>query len=235
MIYYLLFGMIYYLLLIINKELNIFYYKKDFTFLTLLKIKNDLKNCDEFNWLMSGQRHSQHCNFCLVLFATHNTQTDTTLDQASPKAQTLKTHLQTMMRRCIAAGPVFSSVVVARRCITSKSNVGLVVPLGARIPPPPPPNQPSNADETFQWWAVSSRKYSNVTNERPILMIPGPIEFSDAVLEAVAQPAYAHTAPEFLQIFGESLEMLREVRWTITIKQFSDPKTKGFDSLSMLI
>ncbi len=57
-------------------------------------------------------------------------------------------------------------------------------------------------------------------------MIPGPIEFSDAVLEAVAQPAYAHTAPEFLQIFGESLEMLREVRWTIIVKKFSNSKTR---------
>ncbi len=46
---------------------------------------------------------------------------------------------------------------------------------------------------------------------RPLLMIPGPIEFSDDVFHAVAQPAYAHTAPEFIQLFGESLEMLREV------------------------
>ena len=43
----------------------------------------------------------------------------------------------------------------------------------------------------------------------PLIMIPGPIEFDDKVLEAMAHPAEAHTAPPFIKAFGRALTLLR--------------------------
>ena len=48
-------------------------------------------------------------------------------------------------------------------------------------------------------------------SERELLMIPGPIEFDPAVLRAQSRPAYGHTTPEFIEIFGRTLDALREV------------------------
>lgn len=42
-------------------------------------------------------------------------------------------------------------------------------------------------------------------------MIPGPIEFSPDVMAAMAEPTTSHVAPDFVEIFGESLELMREV------------------------
>ncbi|KAK8864667.1 hypothetical protein IAR55_001918 [Kwoniella newhampshirensis] len=44
-----------------------------------------------------------------------------------------------------------------------------------------------------------------------LLVIPGPIEFSDPVLLANATPGTAHTSPLFIPIFGETLKLLRQV------------------------
>ncbi|WWD17025.1 hypothetical protein CI109_101461 [Kwoniella shandongensis] len=44
-----------------------------------------------------------------------------------------------------------------------------------------------------------------------LLVIPGPIEFSDPVLLANATPGTAHTSPAFIPIFGATLSMLREI------------------------
>ena len=46
---------------------------------------------------------------------------------------------------------------------------------------------------------------------RPLLMIPGPIEVSPAVLEAFAGSPPSHVAPDFIATFGGALEKLREV------------------------
>jgi alanine-glyoxylate transaminase / serine-glyoxylate transaminase / serine-pyruvate transaminase len=46
---------------------------------------------------------------------------------------------------------------------------------------------------------------------RNLLMIPGPIEFDEDVLAAMATPSYSHVAPEFIETFGWSLENLRTV------------------------
>jgi alanine-glyoxylate transaminase/serine-glyoxylate transaminase/serine-pyruvate transaminase len=46
---------------------------------------------------------------------------------------------------------------------------------------------------------------------RKLLMIPGPIEFDPEVLSAMAAPTTSHVAPNFIDIFGRSLERLREV------------------------
>jgi len=55
---------------------------------------------------------------------------------------------------------------------------------------------------------------------RKLLMIPGPIEFEPEVLAAMAEPTTSHVAANFIEIFGRSLERLREV--------FLCPEGQGF-------
>ncbi len=46
---------------------------------------------------------------------------------------------------------------------------------------------------------------------RKLLMIPGPIEFEPEVLRAVGSPTTSHVSPLFIESFGRSIEMMREV------------------------
>ncbi len=46
---------------------------------------------------------------------------------------------------------------------------------------------------------------------RKLLMIPGPIEFEPAVLRALGSPTASHVAPNFIEIFGNSLELMKKV------------------------
>lgn len=46
---------------------------------------------------------------------------------------------------------------------------------------------------------------------RKLLMIPGPIEFDPEVLAAMSAPTTSHTAPNFVEIFGQALERMRQV------------------------
>ncbi len=50
-----------------------------------------------------------------------------------------------------------------------------------------------------------------MTPTHKLCMIPGPVEFHEDVLTAMATPATSHVDPSFIQQFGESLEMLRRV------------------------
>ncbi len=43
---------------------------------------------------------------------------------------------------------------------------------------------------------------------RKLLMIPGPIEFETEVMEAMAIPTPSHVAPNFIEIFGNSLDLI---------------------------
>jgi alanine-glyoxylate transaminase/serine-glyoxylate transaminase/serine-pyruvate transaminase len=47
-------------------------------------------------------------------------------------------------------------------------------------------------------------------NQRELLMIPGPVEFAPAVLQAMAAHTPSHVAPEFVEVFGRALENLRK-------------------------
>ena len=47
--------------------------------------------------------------------------------------------------------------------------------------------------------------------ERPLLMIPGPVEVSPAVREAYAGPPPSHRVPELIESFGRALGMMRRV------------------------
>jgi alanine-glyoxylate transaminase/serine-glyoxylate transaminase/serine-pyruvate transaminase len=46
---------------------------------------------------------------------------------------------------------------------------------------------------------------------RKLFMVPGPIEFSPAVLRATAMRTNSHVAPNFIQVVGQALERLRHV------------------------
>jgi len=46
---------------------------------------------------------------------------------------------------------------------------------------------------------------------RKLLMIPGPIEFEPEVMQAMAIPTPSHVAPNFIEVFGHSLELMKEV------------------------
>ncbi len=47
--------------------------------------------------------------------------------------------------------------------------------------------------------------------DRKLLMIPGPIEFEPAVLAAMGAPTTSHIDPNFIEVFGQALERMREV------------------------
>ena len=46
---------------------------------------------------------------------------------------------------------------------------------------------------------------------RKLLMIPGPIEFTPEVLRAMGMATASHVAPNFIEVFGQALERMREV------------------------
>jgi alanine-glyoxylate transaminase/serine-glyoxylate transaminase/serine-pyruvate transaminase len=46
---------------------------------------------------------------------------------------------------------------------------------------------------------------------RKLLMIPGPVEFTPEVLQAMGMATTSHVAPGFIEAFGQALERLREV------------------------
>jgi alanine-glyoxylate transaminase/serine-glyoxylate transaminase/serine-pyruvate transaminase len=47
--------------------------------------------------------------------------------------------------------------------------------------------------------------------DRKLLMIPGPIEFAPEVLRAMGMATTSHVAPNFIEVFGQALERMREV------------------------
>jgi alanine-glyoxylate transaminase/serine-glyoxylate transaminase/serine-pyruvate transaminase len=47
--------------------------------------------------------------------------------------------------------------------------------------------------------------------DRKLLMIPGPIEFTPEVLRAMGMATASHIAPNFIEVFGQALERMRDV------------------------
>ncbi|EON99359.1 putative alanine-glyoxylate aminotransferase protein [Phaeoacremonium minimum UCRPA7] len=58
--------------------------------------------------------------------------------------------------------------------------------------------------------------------EHPTLLIPGPIEFDDAVLQSMSHYSESHVGPGFVSTFGETLSMLRK------LFQTTDPASQPF-------
>jgi alanine-glyoxylate transaminase / serine-glyoxylate transaminase / serine-pyruvate transaminase len=50
-----------------------------------------------------------------------------------------------------------------------------------------------------------------MSETRPLLMIPGPVEVSPAVLAASSAPPPGHTSPRLIEAFGTSIERMRQV------------------------
>ena len=48
-------------------------------------------------------------------------------------------------------------------------------------------------------------------SERNLLMIPGPINFDPGVLRAMSVATEGHTTPEFIERFGQTLDMMKQV------------------------
>ncbi|TGJ86760.1 hypothetical protein E0Z10_g1926, partial [Xylaria hypoxylon] len=48
-------------------------------------------------------------------------------------------------------------------------------------------------------------------SSRPVLLLPGPIEFDDAVLQSMSHYSESHVGPAFVATFGETLSMLRKL------------------------
>ncbi|KAJ1933179.1 hypothetical protein FBU59_006118, partial [Linderina macrospora] len=69
------------------------------------------------------------------------------------------------------------------------------------------------------------------TPSRPLCLIPGPVEMTDAVLQAHSTPATAHTDPHFVNVFGETIGLLRQVVGTTTAQPFviAGSGTLGWD------
>lgn len=58
--------------------------------------------------------------------------------------------------------------------------------------------------------------------DHPTLLIPGPIEFDDAVLQSMSHYSESHVGPGFVATFGETLSMLRK------LFQTTDPAAQPF-------
>ena len=50
-----------------------------------------------------------------------------------------------------------------------------------------------------------------MSNARPLLMIPGPVEVSPEVRDACGGAPPGHLAPGVMEAFGSSLEMMRQI------------------------
>ena len=46
---------------------------------------------------------------------------------------------------------------------------------------------------------------------RKLLMIPGPIEVDPSVLRAMGEVTTSHVAPNFIESFGNSIELMRKI------------------------
>ncbi|PHH59675.1 hypothetical protein CDD81_2677 [Ophiocordyceps australis] len=63
---------------------------------------------------------------------------------------------------------------------------------------------------------------SATAQSHPTLLIPGPIEFDDAVLHSMSHYSESHVGPGFVATFGETLSMLRQ------LFQTTDPASQPF-------
>lgn len=75
----------------------------------------------------------------------------------------------------------------------------------------PPSSRQHYSYEITNSFSTTSRNKMSQANQpsHPLTMIPGPIEFDDEVLAAMSHPAVPHTAPAFVKIFQEALQLLR--------------------------
>ncbi|PBP18363.1 purine catabolism protein pucG [Diplocarpon rosae] len=99
--------------------------------------------------------------------------------------------------------------------------------------PPIPINTPYSTERLFTASPPQKRRSSSSsqTSEKaemtsqpnhPALLIPGPIEFDDAVLQSMSHFSESHVGAPFVATFGETLSMLRK------LFQTTDPSSQPF-------
>ncbi|OJJ38643.1 hypothetical protein ASPWEDRAFT_57320 [Aspergillus wentii DTO 134E9] len=78
-------------------------------------------------------------------------------------------------------------------------------PIDRTVPPPRFANSPIDPPSQSPPTKMSSQAPHNT------LLIPGPIEFDDAVLQSMSHYAESHVAPGFVKVFGETLTLVRKL------------------------
>ncbi|OTA53428.1 alanine-glyoxylate aminotransferase 1 [Hypoxylon sp. EC38] len=78
---------------------------------------------------------------------------------------------------------------------------------------PANPSFPSNISVSSTQGRSFSSSFANMSSQpdHPTLLIPGPIEFDDAVLQSMSHYSESHVGPGFVATFGEALSMLRKL------------------------
>ncbi|KAK6351785.1 hypothetical protein TWF718_004930 [Orbilia javanica] len=59
--------------------------------------------------------------------------------------------------------------------------------------------------------AATNKDKMSAQAEHPTVLIPGPIEFDDAVLQAMSTPSESHVGMPFVNVFGDTLTQLRQL------------------------
>ncbi|TLS25559.1 hypothetical protein PpBr36_07119 [Pyricularia pennisetigena] len=75
------------------------------------------------------------------------------------------------------------------------------------------PSRSNSTSATSSSSSDNSNNHSNMSSqpEHPTLLIPGPIEFDDAVLQSMSHYSESHVGPAFVNVFGETLTLLRKL------------------------
>lgn len=84
-------------------------------------------------------------------------------------------------------------------------------PLHSLASSPSHPHPSASCPRSPKTPTSSSCKQTHLDESALNCRIPGPIEFSDPVLEANATPGTSHVSPAFIPVFGDCLRKLRKV------------------------
>ncbi|EED23967.1 aminotransferase, class V, putative [Talaromyces stipitatus ATCC 10500] len=87
---------------------------------------------------------------------------------------------------------------------------------------PPPPQIDSDILPPITQYDNDRKNKMSSQPAHSTLLIPGPIEFDDAVLQSMSHYAESHVGPAFVRTFGESLTLLRK------LFQTTDPASQPF-------
>ncbi|KAH0304690.1 PLP-dependent transferase, partial [Aureobasidium melanogenum] len=112
-----------------------------------------------------------------------------------------------------------SRLSLISRHLDQRPQVELNTPYAHERQPSPSDDIPYNPQP-----AVQEEKKTNMSSQppHPALLIPGPIEFDDQVLQAMSHFSESHVGAPFVKTFGETLTMLRK------LFQTQDPASQPF-------
>ncbi|KAH7094692.1 pyridoxal phosphate-dependent transferase [Paraphoma chrysanthemicola] len=87
---------------------------------------------------------------------------------------------------------------------------------------PPPPQAAKKPEQPVQKQVPEAPKKMSQQKPHPALLIPGPIEFDDAVLDSMSHYSESHVGQPFVNCFSEVLQNLRK------LFQTTDPASQPF-------